>query len=143
MAKMQHTFHHETKFTPLTSLVEKLSKRHFCRKSMRPNSLQSRIIRIQHWRIQRGGSWGLQPPPLIFEKILVIRVAVVIYLVGTSSNNVYLCALNAVAIGYYSTAVKNRHCSNSLLFCSPWRGRLTNKLCSTFEQNSVCPPNGC
>ena len=33
--------------TPLTSLFEKLSKRHFCRKSMGPNYLQSRIIRIQ------------------------------------------------------------------------------------------------
>ena len=47
MAKMQQTFHHEAKITPLTSLAEKLSKSHFCRKTMGPNSLQSRIIRIR------------------------------------------------------------------------------------------------
>ena len=39
-------------------------------------------------------------PPLNFHKLVVIRVAVVIYLVVTSSNNVYLCALNGVVIGY-------------------------------------------
>ena len=32
---------------PLTSLAEKSSKSHLCRKTMAPNSLQSRIIRIQ------------------------------------------------------------------------------------------------
>ena len=49
-----------------------------------------------------GGLRGLQPPPLNFQKKVVIRVAVVIYLVVTSSNNVCLCALNGVVIGYYS-----------------------------------------
>ena len=47
-----------------------------------------------------GGLRGLQPP-LIFKKKVVIRVAVVIYLVVTSSKNVCLCALNGVVIGYY------------------------------------------
>ena len=51
-----------------------------------------------------GGVAGLQPP-LNFHKIVVIRVAVVIYLVVTSSNNVDLCALTGVVIGYYSTTV--------------------------------------
>ena len=51
-----------------------------------------------------GGLRGCNPP-LNFHKIVVIRVAVVIYLVVTSSNNVYLCALNGVVIGYYSMTV--------------------------------------
>ena len=58
----------------------------------------------------RGGVAGVATPPLIFKKIVVIRVAVglpvVIYLVVTSSNNVRLCvcvcALNGVVIGYYT-----------------------------------------
>ena len=47
---------------------------------------------IIHWRIQRGGCGGCNPP-LNFQKIVVIRVAVVIYLVVTSSNNpcVFVC----------------------------------------------------
>ena len=56
-----------------------------------------------HWRIQRGGCGGCNPrnPPLNFQKkkLVVIRVAVVIYLVVTSSNNVCLCALNGAKIG--------------------------------------------
>ena len=52
-----------------------------------------------------GGLPGCNPP-LNFHKIVGIRVAVVIYVVVTSSNNVYLCALNGVVIGYYSTTVK-------------------------------------
>ena len=51
-----------------------------------------------------GGVAGLQPPHN-FHKIVVIRMADVIYLVVTSSNNVYLCGLNGVVIGYYSTTV--------------------------------------
>ena len=36
-----------------------------------------------------------------------------------------------------------RHFNSSLLFVSPWRGRVTNKLCSPFGQNSGWPPNWC
>ena len=35
---------------------------------------------------------------------------------------------------------KNRHYNSSLLVFSPWRGRVTNSLCSPFRQNSVWPP---
>ena len=45
-----------------------------------------------HWRIQRGACGGCNPP-LIFQKIVVIRVAVVVDLVVTSSNNACLCAV--------------------------------------------------
>ena len=37
-------------------------------------------------------------PPLNFQKKKVIRVAVVIDLVVTSSNNACLCSLNGVAV---------------------------------------------
>ena len=36
-----------------------------------------------HWRIQRGGCGGCNPPPLNFQKIWVTSVAVVISMVST------------------------------------------------------------
>ena len=54
------------------------------------------VCYILHWRIQRGGCGGCNPPPLNFQEIVVIHVAVGIDLVVTSSNNACLCALNGV-----------------------------------------------
>ena len=48
-----------------------------------------------------GGLRGLQPPLNLKKKVVVIRVAVVIYfthLVVTSSNNACLCALNDISV---------------------------------------------
>ena len=54
-----------------------------------------------------GGLRGLQPPLLIFKKNSghprgrcdkFTRVAVVVDLLVTSSNNAYLCALNGVTV---------------------------------------------
>ena len=45
-----------------------------------------------------GGLRGLQPPLNFQKKRVVIRMAVVIYLVVTSSNNACLCSLDGVAV---------------------------------------------
>ena len=66
----------------------------------------SRSVKASALADPEGGVAGVATPPLIFQKIVVIRVAVVIYLVVTSSNNVCLCVSNGVVIGYYSTTVK-------------------------------------
>ena len=63
--------------------------------------------RERHWRIQRGGCGGCNPPPLNFQKIVVIRVSVArcdifsCYFIKQCAF-VCVCALNGVVIGYYT-----------------------------------------
>ena len=91
-----------------------------------------------------GGCGGCNPP-LIFEKNTGHPRDRCDIFSWYFIKQCCLCALNALVIVYYSTAVKIGTAIVHYYFVLPggaaWR--LTNKLCSTFGQNSVCPPNGC
>ena len=86
------------------------------------NSSNWPIYRM-HWRIQRGGCGGCNPP-LNFQKIVVIRVAV-------ASCDIFSCYFIKQSVSVCVEwcchwVLHSRHCNISLLFFSPWRGRVTN-----------------
>ena len=83
-----------------------------CNLSLTPHSNLEKDNSLKHSCVSpkmaladpEGGLRGLQPP-LNFQKkewSSVWPLPVVIYLVVTSSNNVCLCPLNGVVIGYYT-----------------------------------------